>query len=157
MKVFFCCICASFLLFFLFIVKVHQLSELNLFSVFNMWYFPHLFVFFPSLFWMHICPQTTICCPYHECVSYYSFGFSSLLEQLCIIFVFFSVFSQPSQRFSPAMFWVFCFFFSCLGLCCCMFCFSRCCEQGLSSCSAQTSHCGGSSSCRVWALGRRHQ
>ena len=41
-----------------------------------------------------------------------------------------------------------------LGLCCCMKAFSSCAKWGLlSSCGAQTSHCGGFSSCRAQARG----
>ena len=137
-----------FILYFLFILKVHQLSILNLFSVFNMWYFPHLSVFSPLCFGCTSALQTTICYPYHECISYYSFGFSSVIEQTLHYFCIFSAFSQPSQGVFPAMFWVF-YFFSCLGLCCCMLSFS--------SCSVQASHCGGFASCRAWALGCRLQ
>ena len=41
-----------------------------------------------------------------------------------------------------------------LGLCCCMWTFSSCIEQGLlSSCCARVSHCSGFSCCRVQLLG----
>ena len=44
-------------------------------------------------------------------------------------------------------------FLAVLGLCCCMWAFSSCRDQGLfSSCGVQTSYCGGFS-CGAWALG----
>ena len=46
-------------------------------------------------------------------------------------------------------------FLAILGLHCCMWAFSRCGKQGLlSNCGTWTSHCGGFSCCRAWALGR---
>ena len=149
MKVFFCCICASFLLFFLFILKVHH-SPYWISSLFLTCDTSLTFLcFFPLCFGCTSALQTTICYPYRECISYYSFGFSSVIEQTLHYFCIFSVFSQPSQRFFPATFWVFCLFFSCLGPCCCVLCFS--------SCSVQASPCGGFFSCRAWALGCRLQ
>ena len=98
-KVFFCCICASFLLFFLFILKVHQLCVLNLFSIFNMWYFPHLFVFFSSMFWMHICPSTNhlLSLPW----MYFLLIHLDFLHDRrnCIIFVFFQPFLNQARDF----------------------------------------------------------
>ena len=45
-------------------------------------------------------------------------------------------------------------FMAVLGLRCCMRAFSSCSErEPCSSCAVQTSHCGGISCCRVWALG----
>ena len=41
-----------------------------------------------------------------------------------------------------------------LGLCCCMWAFSSCRQQGLlSSYTTRASHCGGFSSCGAWAVG----
>ena len=39
-----------------------------------------------------------------------------------------------------------------LGLCCCVWAFSSCGEQGLLCYGALTSHCGGFFCCRAWAL-----
>ena len=125
-----------------------SLSILNIFSVFNMWYFPHLFVFFSSMFWVHICPSNNhlLSLPWMYFLLFIWIFFCHRAN-FALFLYFSSLFSTKPEIISSHVLSV--LFFSCLGLCCCVLSFS--------SCSVQASHCGGFTSCRAWALGCRLQ
>ena len=70
------------------------------------------------------------------------------------------VYILPTKAFKIEFFffnfYLICSFLVTLGLCCCLWVFSSCREQGLLfSCSPRASHCAGLSCCRAWAVARR--
>ena len=80
---------------------------------------------------------------------YYSLISSFLCSQSSLLAAFFN-------KGGTILFFLFTYLFlAALGLCCFAWAFSSCGEQGLLSCCAWASHCGGFSCCKTQALGAR--